>query len=266
MEEQIITESKFSETADKKRKYFFGHILPFAFWLVGILFLQICETVGWCPRPFYPWSYAIKTLFCAGIFIYYRPWELYPKFTWQDLIWAVGAGLLVTILWILPETQWVHQKVPLFQDFYYRWLVMMPGSLPDYVDAEAFPLPPVGHISWSYSPMEAGWGLTIMKLIGSAFVIAIIEEFFFRGFLYRWIRKNSFWTLALRHFDLYSFVIVTAVFGLEHDRWLAGAIAGMVYGFVAIRTGRIWPAAIAHVLTNLLLGIWVIVTQQYGFW
>lgn len=248
------------------RKNLLSHILPFALWLAGILFLQICEFAGDCPRWFYPWSYAVKTVLCAGLLLYFRPWKMYSGLSRKGLAIALFAGLLVTVLWIFPETQWLHANAPQLQDFYYRWFVMMPGSLPDYVSWETFPHPPVGHVSWSYSPQEAGRGLTIIKLMGSAFVIAVIEEFFFRGFLYRWIRKNAFWEIPLAHFDLYSFLVVTAVFGLEHDRWLAGLMAGVVYGLLAIKVGGIWAAAIAHVFTNLLLGIWVIITQQYGFW
>jgi CAAX prenyl protease-like protein len=143
---------------------------------------------------------------------------------------------------------------------------MMPGDLPSYYHPDFFPALPPGHASLAFSPSEAGWPLTLMKLFGSACVIAIIEEFFFRGFFYRWLRQGKFWTLPLSLLDKQAFWTVAVVFGLEHDRWLAGIFAGVVYGWLTVRTGTVWSAAIAHVVTNLLLGLYVIGSGQYGFW
>ncbi|MBR4171377.1 MAG: CPBP family intramembrane metalloprotease, partial [Kiritimatiellae bacterium] len=56
------------------------------------------------------------------------------------------------------------------------------------------------------------------------------------------------------------------VFAFEHDRWFAGALAGVVYGLLAIRTGDIWCCALAHGVTNTLLGLYVIHHNAYGFW
>jgi uncharacterized protein len=104
------------------------------------------------------------------------------------------------------------------------------------------------------------------KLAGSAAVIAVIEEFFFRGFFYRWLRAGRFWTVPLARFDAQAFWTVAGVFALEHDRWFAGLAAGVAYGFLAVRTGDVWAAAVAHGVTNLLLGLYVLASGQYGFW
>ena len=248
------------------RRALWGHVAPFAGWLAVIFLLQVLDHVGWCPRWLYPWSYAVKSVACAALFLALKPWRLYPAFRWRNAGLAVAAGVLVTIVWILPETPLFAGWFPVGQSFYHRWLIMMPGAFPDYYDPVIFPVLPAGHLSWAYSPMEAGWVLTIMKLLGSAVVIAVIEEFFFRGFLYRWLRRASFWEVPLSAFDAQAFWTVVAVFGLEHDRWLAGCAAGAVYGWVAIRTGGVWASALAHGLTNFLLGVYVIVSRQYGFW
>jgi membrane protease YdiL (CAAX protease family) len=42
--------------------------------------------------------------------------------------------------------------------------------------------------------------------------------------------------------------------------------AGAVYGLLAVRTGDIWAAALAHGLTNLALGAYVLLCGRYGFW
>ena len=43
-------------------------------------------------------------------------------------------------------------------------------------------------------------------------------------------------------------------------------LAGMAYGWLTVRTGSVWAAALSHGVTNLLLGVYVIASRQYGFW
>ncbi len=152
------------------------------------------------------------------------------------------VGVLVAVLWIAPE----------FSDFYRTWLCWPFGSLP----AES-PSP--------YEPAVCGWALTVAKLVGSAFVIAPVEEVFFRSFLYRWVQKNDFRAVPLSRFDLSAFLWTVFLFTIEHDRPLVAATAGAFYGLVAIRFG-LASAILAHVATNLLLALYVIHQNAWAFW
>ncbi len=154
------------------------------------------------------------------------------------------AGILVTVLWIVPE----------ISPFYRMWFCWPIGSLPA---ASTDPSP--------YDPAVCGWTLTIAKLVGSAFVIAPVEEVFFRSFLYRWLQKRDFLSIPLARFDLSAFLWMVFLFSLEHDRPLAAALAGAVYGFATIRWG-LTSAIIAHVTTNLLLALHVIFSGAWAFW
>ena len=154
------------------------------------------------------------------------------------------AGILVTVLWIVPE----------ISPFYRTWFCWPIGSLPA---ASTDPSP--------YDPAVCGWTLTVAKLVGSAFVIAPVEEVFFRSFLYRWLQKRDFLSIPLSRFDLSAFLWMVFLFTLEHDRPLAAALAGAVYGFAAIRFG-LASAIIAHVTTNLLLALHVIFSGAWAFW
>ncbi|MBP5511702.1 MAG: CAAX prenyl protease-related protein [Kiritimatiellae bacterium] len=243
-----------------------AHVAPFALWIAVILLLQLLESAGWCPRPLYPVSYALKSVACAIIFLLLKPWRGYPAFSPAYLPAALLSGIGVAVLWILPETAWFGARFPAAQRAYFEWAVLMPGSLPSYVDPAWWPSLPPGHLSWAYSPAECGWPLALAKLTGSGLVIAVVEEFFFRGFLLRWFRNSAFMEESLTKFEVKSFFLVLAVFAFEHDRWLAGAMAGAVYGLLLLRTGDIWSCAIAHGVTNTLLGIYVLQTDTYGFW
>lgn len=158
-----------------------------------------------------------------------------------SILWGVGAGLLVCLLWIWPENF----------EFYRRFFIVgstAPSSTPS-----------------PYDPAVCGWTLTLIKLAGSAFVIAPAEELFFRSFLYRWIQGGDSAGARLDRFDLTAFLWTVGLFALEHNRYFAGAIAGAVYGLLAIRKG-LASAIIAHVVTNLTLALYILLTASWSFW
>ena len=158
-----------------------------------------------------------------------------------SILWGVGAGLLVCLLWIWPENF----------EFYRRCFIVGTAAPPD------APSP--------YDPAVCGWPLTLMKLAGSAFVIAPAEELFFRDVLYRWIQGGDSAGARLDRFDLTAFLWTVGLFALEHDRYLAGAMAGAIYGLLAIRKS-LAAAIIAHIVTNLALAIYVIRLSAWSFW
>ena len=276
-----------------------AHVIPYVVWILPLAYFAIAEAFFFQAiraDPLFARIYAAKSLLCALLIIWLKPWRYYapggasvesrksevesPASNRQTvklsnrqttgkshgLAIGVSAGLAVAALWILPETPAVFKCAPGFADFYNRWLIMSPGDWPSYFRPDIFPALPSNHPSLSYAPEVCGWALTIAKLIGSAFVISAAEEWFFRSFLYRWLRKGDFLSVNPARYDAQAFWIVVLVFGLEHDRWLAGMMAGVVYGWLVLRTGRIGPAIVAHATTNLALGVYVILSRQYGFW
>lgn len=153
------------------------------------------------------------------------------------------GGLVVCALWIAPE----------YSTWYRTWLELPIG------------VPPPAPGPSPYEPSVCGWPLTIAKLVGSAFVIAPVEEVFFRSFLYRRLQAEDFRAVPLSHFDLSSFLWMVFLFTLEHDRPVVAAIAGAAYGFLAIRFG-LGSAIVAHVVTNLALALHVICRGEWWFW
>lgn len=247
-----------------------SHIAPFAVWIAFIFIFEVFSVAGYpLPDSWLAPAYAGKSLICAVLLLWFRPWRFYTPSARKSsggILLGVFAGIFLAAIWILPETPFVRDNMPWFSDFYHKWLIMPLSAVPDYFSPEHFPAVPPSCSSLAYSPSHCRWTLTICKLLGSAFVISFAEEYFFRGFLYRWLRKGDFTSIPLAKYDAQIFWLVVLVFGLEHDRWFAGMVAGAVFGWIVLRTGRILPAAIAHSVTNLLLGIYVIYSNQYGFW
>ena len=217
-----------------------SHALPFAAWMLLMVVLG-------SPAA---WKYAVRSAVCLALFLGLRPWRWYAGLSVRHLAESFLCGVLVFVLWVGPESAWMNGW-PVLKSLYARWAFLPVGKV-----AAASP----------YAPETAGWTLAVIRLLGSAVVIAPIEEFFWRGFLYRWLLAKDFLVVSLSTFRPGLFLLVALAFGFEHDRWLAGLVAGLIYGALILRTRDIWAACVAHAITNFLLGLYVLATGAYGFW
>lgn len=221
-----------------------SHLVPFVAW---IFFMQVLgDPAGW--------KYALRSVICLAIFLAFRPWQYgYPKLNRKNLLSATGAGLIVLVIWILPETDWASR----FEGSHKLYLTIglqMPWELAD-------PLQQV-----RYAPETDGWLFALTRLAGSAFVIAIIEEFFWRSWLTRWIDKENFLKQDPGSVSTKAVVIASLMFATIHQRWIAGLLCGLIWGFYYRKTRDIWAVSYAHVLTNFLLGVYVLWSGKYEFW
>ncbi len=122
-----------------------------------------------------------------------------------------------------------------------------------------------------YNPMEIespGLRCAIVssRLLGAVVVVPVMEELFWRSFMIRYVINPEFLTVPVGHFTWTSFAIIAVFFGLEHNLWLAGMMAGAAYAFVLYYTKSITQCIVAHAVTNLALGIYVLYTGQWQFW
>ena len=223
-----------------------AHVAPFVVW---VLLLKL----PWLSPE---WAYAARTVVGLGLLLWLRPWRWYSAPRARNIPVAVSAGLFVFVIWVGLETRWVGDRWPEIQRAYQGFT----GGVWKLGGAS----PPTGYSGWA--PARCGWPLTLIHIAGSAVVIAAIEEFFWRGFVYRFRAHGSFLGVDLGRFCGTQFAVASFLFGIEHGRWVAGILAGVVYALVAIRTKDIWAAAIAHGVTNLALGIYVLATNSYHFW
>ncbi len=246
-----LTEAEWREHQEIKDATW-GHVAPFIFWiacifLVGQFALDETSVVR-------GWVYAVQTFVGAGLFCYFRPWRWYGPLQWRNVPLALGLGIAVFVIWILPETEWVGSRSPGFLTFYRRWLIFPPWSVAE---------PPA---TSPFDPAVNGWGIALIRLAGSAFVIAVIEEFFWRGWLYRWLLGRNFLKVDMGTWNTPLFLAVSAVFAVEHMQWAVGFIAGVAYLWMMIKTRDLWATALAHVVTNFLLGVYVLLYGRYEFW
>ena len=185
------------------------------------------------------WVYPVKTAVVGGLLLFF--WLKFEELktpvlaNWQEGLWVLGIGGLVYALWVRMDWSWAIQ-----------------GELTGYDPFQ--------------DGQSIGFVLAGIRIFGASVVVPIMEELFWRSFLIRWIVNTRFESVPLGTFTVGSFLITVVLFGLEHNLWLAGMLAGAAYNVLLYRTGRIWPCILAHGLTNLLLGVHVLVTQEWQWW
>jgi CAAX prenyl protease-like protein len=96
--------------------------------------------------------------------------------------------------------------------------------------------------------------------------VPLAEELAFRGYLLHCFGERNGDQLRFGHFTWAGFLVSSMLFGLLHQRWLAGILAGIAYALVLYRHGRLSHAVLAHGTTNLLIAAWVLVTGHWQLW
>jgi uncharacterized protein len=194
------------------------------------------ESVSWFSYPVY-WMYPIQTIVCGGLLFWF--WRDYEFQTPLQLWFALLIGLIVFALWIAPQQ-------------FLRFEPRVNGFNPDLFTAQP----------------GLYWTTVLLRFLRLVVVVPLVEEIFWRGFLLRYLINERFSAVAVGTFSWLSFVVVTLLFGLAHSRadWIAALICGALYNLVAYRTRSLASCVAAHATTNLLLGLWIMQTRQWGFW
>ena len=106
-----------------------------------------------------------------------------------------------------------------------------------------------------------------LRLLRASLVVPILEELFWRGWLPRFLDAKDFRTLPLGHFSRTSFAATAVLFAVEHGPfWEVGLLAGVAYNLWMQHTRSLGDLIAAHALTNLLLGLFVLLTERWEFW
>lgn len=152
------------------------------------------------------------------------------------LLLSVGAGVVVFVLWVQLTAPWMRLGEPV---------------------TTFVPVEPDGQLQWQ---------LILLRCAGAVLVVPLIEELFWRSFLMRWLDRRDFLAQRPQATSAFALLASSAVFALGHDLWLAGLIAGIVFGALYRHTGQIWHAVLAHAIANAALAAWVVARRDWGFW
>ncbi len=214
-----------------------ARIYPFAgFILLLAIEPWLAATLTWLGIGAEP-SYLLRSAFALGLLLYFcRDYiELRTIPTLNQILTALFAGWLVFMLWIAP---------------YPAWLGGHAAS-----QAVAMPMQSDADIFW-----------LVCRWSGSALVVPVIEELFWRSYLMRRLDAADFMSVSPASVTTYAIVVSSVLFAVEHQLWFAGLMAGLVYAWLYRQFQVLWVSILAHVTTNAVLGIWVVHGGYWQYW
>lgn len=157
--------------------------------------------------------------------------------SWVDGFW--GAALIGAVTFVF-------------------WIALAPGSDPELAEVIPYTL---SEMHWSVAGL---W--LIFRTVGSVLIIPVVEELAFRGYLLRRLIAPDFTAVSGRDVTLGPVLLSSLVFGLLHQDWLAGTLAGLLFAFAYSRRGRLSDAIVAHAVSNGLLALHVIGGGHWELW
>ena len=227
-----------TETSTRGTNPAVPRIVPFAVFIV----LMVVEP--FLAAPLEPvldprWLYGIRSAVTVGLLlVFWRSYgELRDPPSTSGLWWpvAIVVGTFVFGFWIILDS----------------------------------PLLTMGGEPEGFDPRTGGQvdvGLAVTRLAGSALVVPVMEELFWRSFLMRWVHRPRFLQVDPRSVGLKAVLITSAIFAVEHRLWFAGLMAGLIYAELYRRSRSLWVVILAHAVTNGLLGWYVLATGNWEFW
>ncbi len=215
--------------------------LPFAVYMLFIAFHDLLGPL--LPehvRTLYltPLIYTLKITVVGILLIIF--WKTYDelrnfRIKFEHALVSVIVGVIVFVAWINMD-----------------WEFATMGA-PDTYDPRQLPL-------------SLFYCFVFVRLLGASVVVPIFEELFWRSLIIRYIINPQFQNVPIGAFSWASFLITAALFGAEHHFWLAGVFAGLLYNLLLYRTRHLYYCIVAHGITNLVLGIYVLRTGAWMFW
>ncbi len=212
-----------------------------AYCLPGLAMLAVATAAAYFPTSEYPYVYTIGLFIVCLVLAHYRKALNHLRCSRYTVGYGVLTGLTVFALWI---------PIDLLTPFHFS------GSRDAYNPFVSIP------------DHSALYAFITIRLLGLAIVTPLVEELLWRSFLVRYIACNDgrFWAIDIRKVGWGPIALASCAFGIAHPEWLSASICGMLYCFIYRRTGSLSAPIIAHMVTNLALGIWILHSHQWRYW
>jgi len=194
---------------------------------------------------------------------------------WYPTAYAVVVGVTLALVWALRGGY-------SFAPFTVRWLSVVVGGLGVavwiglwWIDREFLGLGSLlGSSREAFNPFEElggdpawMWSFLAIRFAGLVVVVPVVEEFFVRGFLMRYIDADAWEQVPLGTATWRSAAGVAVYALLSHPgEPLAALVWFSLVTWLYLRTRSIWDCVLAHATTNLLLGLYVVSTGTWSLW
>lgn len=171
----------------------------------------VAQTFSNVPGLAYPLRFLAM---CAAVVVF---WPIYQRMPWRPDLTSILCGAGVGILWL----------------------------------ATAQPAEQSSDLSVALAGLGGlGLGVWIFcRVAGTVVLVPLIEELFFRGYLFDAVKGEQSKARLLL-----ALIVTSVLFGALHDRWLAGGLAGIAFGLLRMRHGgHLTDAVLAHSVANAII-------------
>lgn len=206
------------------------HAQVTAAYLVPLLSVLAIKLVTGLATSGFDYFYPIGVVAAACMLFKFR--RHYLPVTWGSLWLPVTVGAVVAVVWI----------------------VGFRGQ-----DTSS---PIAGGLARLPFPLAQLW--LSVRIVGSVITVPIVEELAFRGFLLRRFVGHNFDAVPYQHFSWLGLLVSSAVFGVLHSQWELGILAGLAFGLLTVRTGRLSDAVVAHATANAGIVVHVLISRQWA--
>ncbi len=165
---------------------------------------------------------------------------------------------------------WVYRRAYAGMDFRFSWRGPVTGVL-------VFALW-TASAAWLSTPTGEPTALSALspglrdawigcRLLAAVLTVPLAEELAYRGYLLRRLTTAEFESAPFSAARWPALALSALAFGVVHGRfWIAGTIAGLAYGALAIRTNKLGESIIAHATTNALIAAQVLLFRHWWLW
>lgn len=222
-------------------------VWPFLLFLGFSLLLFVADSSWAWDHPSAPWYqqapemliYPLQVLVCGAYLWYVR-----RGIDWRagvgQCLWGGLAGVVGIAVWLVPYVT--------------GWIPAGEGFEPERIFGEG---------------SLAVWVEYVFRFLRAVVIVAMVEEFFWRGYLMRWCIDRDFpHQVPIGKGSWLSYVVVTVAFMIAHNPVdYAGAF---VYGTIAyglvMYTRNLLPVVIMHAVANLIMGICAVTLDLPHLW
>ncbi|MHB8813534.1 MAG: exosortase E/protease, VPEID-CTERM system [Steroidobacteraceae bacterium] len=206
---------------------------PTAAYLLPLLAILAAGMVSRAISSGFETWYALRLVAAAAaLAVCWRPLaQLDWRFGWR----AVGAGAAIFALWLAAA----H-------------FLLAPRAMP----AQLAAMPAGGRARWLAA-----------RVLTDVVLVPVAQELAYRGYLMRRLLAEDFAAVPFAAVGWIALLVAAAASCLlQGALWLPAIGAGIAYGLVLIRSGRMGEAVAAHSITNLLLAAAVLAAGQWQLW
>jgi len=220
---------------DDARRATIGYVAPF---LAFVGMMAVEHVIPLPPQCLYPIRFVVVLGLVIGVS---RPYLSFrPSHPWASVL----IGMCVFGLWVGPDLLFGYRHQWLFQN----WLTGKAAST----------LP---------AALRSNVPFLLLRTVSSTLLVPVLEELFWRGWLMRWLINVQFQKVPLGQYASSAFWIVALLFASEHGPyWEVGLAAGIIYNWWIIRTRNLADCILAHAVTNGVLSVYVLLTNQWQYW